>query len=220
MEDLLEIKWVGIQFRLTRTSTQIKPSLNFYSILCSIRINNLENRSVLQFAKPCDFFFWGPGDVKAYKIYILKKKPKTKRPNPIETKAKQNQNKPWSWKPGTILRFLLSAHWRQKLPVPAAAKNTHATTQLRHVIAADSLTRHHDRHEPPTASEPQPKTVAVLPTATPHVSLISPLSNQRQSTTTVPQQPQSTTETHDRSSRQPPTSPRQQPQRTSLSKKR
>lgn len=40
LEDLLAIKWVGIQFRLTRTSTQIKPSLNFYWILCSIRINN------------------------------------------------------------------------------------------------------------------------------------------------------------------------------------
>ncbi|KAL9425714.1 hypothetical protein AB3S75_032638 [Citrus x aurantiifolia] len=117
----------------------------------------------------------------------------------------------------------MGGHSVQKLPVPAAAKSTHATTQLRHVIAANSLTRHHDRHEPPTASEPQPKTVAVLPTTTasPHVSLISPLLNQRQSTTTVPQQPQSTTETHDRSSRrQQPTSPRQQPQRTSLSKKR
>ncbi|GAY32437.1 hypothetical protein CUMW_002390 [Citrus unshiu] len=102
----------------------------------------------------------------------------------------------------------MGGHSIQKVPVPAAAKNTHATTQLRHVLAADSLTRHHDRHEPPTASEPQPKTVAVLPTASPHVSLISPLSNQRQSTTTVPQQPQSTTETHDRSSRQQASSPR------------
>lgn len=155
------------------------------------------------------FIFWGPGGMlKLTKYIYIKKKPKLKAQTRSKRKANKIKTNPEAESLELSLRFLLSAHWRQKVPVPAAAKNTHATTQLRHVLAADSLTRHHDRHEPPTASEPQPKTVAVLPTASPHVSLISPLSNQRQSTTTVPKQPQSTTETHDRSSRQQASSPR------------
>lgn len=136
------------------------------------------------------FIFWGPGGMLKLTKYIYsKKKPKTKSPKPDRneslTKSKQTLKlKAWNYLAVSPLCPL-----KTEAAGAGCAKNTHATTKLRHVIAADSLTCHHDRHEPPTASEPQPKTVAVLPTFSPqrphHTSTSSLLSQ----ISVSPQQP-------------------------------